>query len=122
MALINKSESEKLYNYLIREIRTCNTLTSSEKDIFINYLVDIKKGIQKNEFIDDEILASVMAFTAKPSFPGSRDYLSDQAKFIRHVLPYGDKTEDYEQIKEELLTHYVGENGIQTKGLISEEF
>ena len=41
MALINKSESEKLYNYLIREIRTCNTLTSSEKDIFINYLVDI---------------------------------------------------------------------------------
>ena len=60
MALINKSESEKLYNYLIREIRTCNTLTSSEKDIFINYLVDIKKGIQKNEFIDDEILAMNM--------------------------------------------------------------
>lgn len=122
MAIINRTESEKLYNTLIREIRNNRYLTENERATFVDYLVGLKKGTQRNDFIDDEILASVMSYATSKDFEEGATYLKDQAEFIRHMLPFGDKTEDFELIKEELLTHYLGENGIETRKFINEEF
>ena len=123
MAIINKNDSDKLFGILIRETKFNTRLSAKNRDRIVKYLIGIKKGTQVNDFIDEEILAKVIMVANNPDFNDYNldDYLKTTLNGIKHLLPYGKKTEDFEKIKEELLIHYLGEDGIFTKNLFNSE-
>ena len=121
MALI--SETMKLYNDLIRLVRSSDKLDKYEKQHVIDYLVSVKTGKGRNEFVDDEILANVIYdLCTNYHRDGVDGYFNKAKECIKFLLPYDEKTEDFEMIKKEIINHYIGVDGIFGTKYFNREF
>ena len=112
MALM-RTEKDRLYNDLIKIVKNSKALTSYDKNEVIEYITEIKNGKKRNPYVDDEILAHVIMDIAEHyKSEGVEEYFSEAEECVAFLLPFGEKTEGFEQIKTEICNLYIGENGI----------
>ena len=116
MGVFNKTDREKMFTDLIRAVRATEKIDKYEKNDLINLLVNIKTGKVRNEFIDDEILTNVVYhIVSSRNSSSSYGYLRNVIDGIKFMLPQGDKTEHFEEIKEEILNYCLGEYGFDSE-------
>ena len=100
---------------LIKAVRITNKIPYDFQQYLIKYLNEIKNGLRTNDFIDEDILNSVIL-----SFTNGNIVLDENETFddrflkiisdIKFMLPEGIETEDFESIKHSII---IGKNNLK---------
>lgn len=104
----NETEEEKKYKELIKIIRS-SELNQRNMEYLINYVIEVRDGKRNNDFLDFELLQSVIVELVSNEYENSYEILGVFEKLIsrvRFLLPDGVHTEGYESIKREIINYY----------------
>ena len=116
-----KKQLKQLENYL----KSSGKLDASAYNVLINYLNEVRQSKRNNDFIDNDFLYRVFIEINDSEFKTSNimmNQLADIIVVIHDLLPAGDKTPNYEFIKEVIINNFVSSNGYIHNKIYSQEF
>ena len=108
MGLFYETEEEKQYRELIRALRESN-LDYESANTLISYVIDVRDGKRLNDFYDFDLLQGVIIELATSSYNTHEEFVEAFNRILNRVrllLPDGEKTEDYDAIKREIINYY----------------
>ena len=120
MGFFNETEQEKKYRELIRALRSSN-LDYESIETLVKYLTDVRDGRRLNDFYDFELLQGVIVEIATSNYESHEELIEVFNRILNRVrllLPQGEKTEDFDAIKREIINYYCS---IERSNLFSAE-
>ncbi len=101
--------TDKNYRNLIKAIRNSNKISYDFQGYLINYLSKIKNGTRNNDFIDEDILTSVILKFTNGEIKIDLEHEDYYDKFnsiidiVKFMLSEGTETPEFESIKQSLI-------------------
>ena len=101
--------TDRRFNDVIRLIKS-SKMTNGYKSLLVDYINDVKEKKRNNDFIDDDFLERVMIQLVN-DYEESQKYVEEGKtpsiinfeeilKSTLYIFPFGNKTEDYDKLKE----------------------
>lgn len=132
MGLFDKGETEirieeekKLLKKLESNIKAPGKLSTSCQKQLISYLSDVKNNKKINDFFDADFLFRVFIQFVSDDFNDQEllsNHLYKVINAVHELLPAGEKTPNYEFIKEMIINNFVDFNGYINKNIYRPEF
>lgn len=125
MGFFNKTEDEikleaekKNLKELKDAIRSSRNIAALDQKEIADYIDNIING-GVNQFYDADFLVRALVSLDGMNYIGhsAMYYVNEYVRALREFLPYGDKTQGYEEIKEFFISHITGEFGYINKGI-----
>ena len=116
MAIINR---DNRFMDLIRAIKG-SKLQPTYKNILLKYILDVKAKRRNNDFIDDEFLERLMLELVTEYTNNGREYnLNDLIESVKIIFPFGENTENYENLRELFISQLAKYNHLFNEKLFA---
>ena len=101
---------DKNYRNLIKAIKGSNKLGYDFQNYLVSYVNGVKNGTRENDFIDEDILVSIILGFANGDIKAESgaellNKFNDKINEVKFLLSEGKETPDYEQIKHAILVN-----------------
>ena len=100
---------DKNYRNLVKAIKNSTKIGYDFQSYLLNYVNGIKSGRLNNDFIDEDILVSVILSFANGEIKAENegesliDKFNEKINSVKFMLPEGEKTPEYESIKRSIM-------------------
>ena len=100
---------DKNYRNLVKAIKNSTKIGYDFQSYLLNYVNGIKSGRLNNDFIDEDILVSVILSFANGEIKAENegesliDKFNEKINSVKFMLPEGEKTPEYENIKRSIM-------------------
>ncbi len=100
---------DKNYRSLIKAIKNSNKIGYEFQNYLLNYVNGVRNGTRENDFIDEDILMSVVLGFVNGEIKTDKenesliDKFNEKISSVKFMLPEGEKTPEYESVKRSIM-------------------
>jgi len=115
MGIVNRNNR---FNDIIKVVKASKLSQEAKKEL-LDYIIEVKNNTRNNDFFEDSFLERIILELVKVDEWDNEFNIWDAIHVVKSFLPYGIKTENYENLKELIITNIGDFAAYQSEELLS---